>query len=73
MAKKPALGRGLDALITMDEVKTQGSSSINEIPLSKIEANPDQPRSLFEEEALQELSASIQQLGVIQPITPRML
>ncbi|NDW10528.1 ParB/RepB/Spo0J family partition protein [Dysgonomonas sp. 520] len=71
MAKKTALGRGLDALINMDEVKTQGSSSINEIPLSKIHPNPDQPRRLFEEDALEELSASIKQVGIIQPITLR--
>lgn len=71
MAKKSALGRGLDALISMDEVKTQGSSSINEVLLSQIEPNPDQPRRIFEEEALQELSASIKQIGVIQPITLR--
>ena len=71
MAKKSALGRGLDALIQMDEVKTQGSSSINEVPLSQIKPNPDQPRRIFEEEALQELAASIRQIGVIQPITLR--
>jgi len=71
MAKKPALGRGLDALITMDEVKTQGSSSINEVVLSQIEPNPDQPRRIFEEEALQELAVSIKQIGVIQPVTLR--
>ncbi|MDU1904866.1 MAG: ParB/RepB/Spo0J family partition protein [Dysgonomonas sp.] len=71
MAKKPALGRGLDALITMEEVKVEGSSSINEIPLSKIQPNPDQPRRVFEEEALNELFVSIKQLGVIQPITLR--
>lgn len=71
MAKKMVLGRGLDALITIDEVKTEGSSSINEIELSKIQANPDQPRRVFEEEALQELAASIRQIGVIQPITLR--
>lgn len=71
MAKKPALGRGLDALIMMDEVKTEGSSSINEIPLSQIQPNPDQPRHVFDEEALQELAVSIRQLGVIQPITLR--
>lgn len=65
------LGRGLDALITIDEVKTEGSSSINEIELSKIIANPDQPRRLFDEEALQELAVSIRQIGVIQPITLR--
>lgn len=65
------LGRGLDALITIDEVKTGGSSSINEIELSKIQANPDQPRRAFDEEAMQELAASIRQIGVIQPITLR--
>jgi ParB family chromosome partitioning protein len=71
MAKKMVLGRGLDALITIDEVKTEGSSSINEIELSKIQANPGQPRHVFDEEALQELAASIRQIGVIQPITLR--
>ena len=70
MAKnKSALGRGLDALITMDDLKTGGSSSINEIELSKIEPNPEQPRSVFEQEALEELAASIRSLGVVQPIT----
>lgn len=68
-AKRPALGRGLDALITMDDLKTGGSSSINEIELSKIQPNPDQPRSVFEEESLEELATSIRALGVIQPIT----
>lgn len=71
MAKKMVLGRGLDALITIDEVKTEGSSSINEVELSKIQANPDQPRRMFDEEALQELATSIRQIGVIQPITLR--
>ncbi|MEG1545041.1 MAG: ParB/RepB/Spo0J family partition protein [Tannerellaceae bacterium] len=67
--KRAALGRGLDALITMDDLKTGGSSSISEIELSKIEPNPDQPRSIFEEETLNELATSIRSLGVIQPIT----
>lgn len=71
MAKKPALGRGLDALITLDEVSTGGSSSINEIELSRIKANPGQPRQIFDEEALEELAMSIRQIGVIQPITLR--
>lgn len=73
MAKKMVLGRGLDALITIDEVKTGGSSSINEIELSKIQANPDQPRRVFDDEAMQELAASIRQIGVIQPITLRQI
>ncbi|MDH6313966.1 ParB family chromosome partitioning protein [Parabacteroides sp. PFB2-10] len=67
--KRSALGRGLDALITMDDLKTGGSSSISEIELSKIQPNPNQPRSVFEEDALEELATSIRSLGVIQPIT----
>ncbi|MDL2208079.1 ParB/RepB/Spo0J family partition protein [Parabacteroides sp. OttesenSCG-928-O15] len=67
--KRSALGRGLDALITMDDLKTGGSSSISEIELSNIQPNPNQPRSVFEEEALEELATSIRSLGVIQPIT----
>lgn len=67
--KRPVLGRGLDALITMDDLKTSGSSSINEIEISKIQPNPDQPRTVFEEESLEELATSIRALGVIQPIT----
>ena len=67
--KKYALGRGLDALISSEEVKTSGSSSINEIELSKIQPNPEQPRSVFDEESLDELTASIRSLGIIQPIT----
>lgn len=67
--KKPALGRGLDALITMDDLKTEGSSSISEVEIAKIQPNPDQPRSIFDEETLEELATSIRSLGVIQPIT----
>lgn len=67
--KRSALGRGLDALITMDDLKTSGSSSISEIELSKIQPNPEQPRSVFEQESLEELATSIRSLGVIQPIT----
>ena len=73
MAKqiKSALGKGLGALITMDDLDTGGSSSINEIELSKIVRNPDQPRQAFDEEALDELAASIKALGLVQPITLR--
>ena len=68
---KSALGKGLGALITMDDVNTSGSSSINEIELSKIKPNPDQPRTVFDQEALEELSISIKALGLVQPITLR--
>lgn len=64
-------GRGLDALIDTGEVRTQGSSNLNEIPLSQISPNPNQPRREFDEEALQELANSIREVGIIQPITLR--
>ena len=55
----------------MEEVKTEGSSSINEIELSKISVNPNQPRREFDETALEELADSIREIGIIQPITLR--
>ena len=66
-----ALGRGLDALISTENVRPQGSSTISEIPLEQIEANPNQPRREFDEDALQELANSIVEIGIIQPITLR--
>lgn len=69
--KYNALGRGLDALISTEGVRPQGSSTINEIPISQIEANPNQPRREFDPEALQELATSIREIGIIQPITLR--
>lgn len=69
--KYGSLGRGLDALISTDTVKTEGSSSISEIAISKIKANPKQPRREFDPEALQELADSIKEIGIIQPITLR--
>lgn len=67
-------GRGLDALIdTGNEVRTQGSSNLNEIEISKIEPNPNQPRREFDQEALQELANSISEVGIIQPITLRQM
>ena len=83
MTKRPALGRGLSALLEDDKTDVTGSAdasqlsktvgSIAEIEISKIEANPFQPRTKFEEEALQELSQSIKELGIIQPVTVRKL
>lgn len=69
--KKFTLGRGLDALISTETVQTSGSQSIGEIEIGLIEANPNQPRREFSEDALQELADSIKELGVIQPITLR--
>lgn len=77
----PALGRGLDdlsntargldSLLTTGEVRAGGSSSINEVEIHKIKANPNQPRREFDEAALEELAESIRQIGIIQPITLR--
>ena len=67
MKKTLGLGRGLDALIDTTHIATAGSSSISEIALSKIYANPDQPRHTFDEEALNELAQSISEHGVISP------
>ncbi|HKK63033.1 MAG TPA: ParB/RepB/Spo0J family partition protein [Bacteroidales bacterium] len=75
VAKKNALGRGLGALI---EEKGEDAKEIidavaaaNEIPVKSIEVNPFQPRTQFNEEALEELVSSIKELGIIQPLTVR--
>jgi ParB family transcriptional regulator, chromosome partitioning protein len=69
--KRSALGRGLGALIEDHSVKPE--ASINEIDINLIETNPFQPRSHFDQDALEELAASIRQIGIIQPITVRKL
>ncbi len=79
--RKQALGRGLSALLketaevnsASDENADKVVGSIIEIDLNLIEVNPFQPRTYFDEEALNELAASIRELGVIQPITVRKL
>lgn len=78
MAKKSALGRGLGALIDdRDDFQARPSrlehELSNEIELSKIEVNPFQPRTKFDEEALNELAKSIKEIGIVQPITVRKL
>ena len=72
MAKNiTGLGRGLGALIDTENINTNGSSSISEVEIDLIFANPNQPRSHFDEDALTELATSIRELGVISPITLR--
>ena len=68
-----ALGRGLDALISTEDARPQGSSTINEISIEQIEANPNQPRREFNDEALQDLANSIKEIGIVQPITLRQI
>ena len=69
--KQKGLGRGLDAIFGTEKpvVKTAPMNSMAEIATEQIIPNPNQPRTQFDEEALEELAASIRQLGVIQPIT----
>lgn len=78
MAKKKALGRGLSALLSDADIEAPSSLSvdtpgtgISEIALSQIKPNPNQPRTAFDEDALEELSKSIAQHGLVQPITLR--
>jgi len=70
MAKRNALGRGLGALIDNAD-KMQQNAGINEVEISEIEVNPFQPRTNFDNEALNELADSIREIGLIQPITLR--
>lgn len=76
--KQPALGRGLGALLANNETDITSASgiplgSISLIPISSIEANPFNPRSHFEKEAMEELASSIKIHGIIQPLTVRKL
>ncbi|MFM2286037.1 MAG: hypothetical protein RLZZ543_1534, partial [Bacteroidota bacterium] len=81
--KRNALGKGLGALLTSPDtdITTRGAGqsesgvvgSISELLIEQIEANPFQPRTFFEEEALRELAESIQEMGLIQPVTVRKL
>jgi len=73
MAKRNALGRGLGALIDDADQVREATSVSNEVELSKIQANPFQPRTTFDEEALEELATSIREIGIIQPLTLRKL
>lgn len=70
--KRSALGRGLDSIIPMAEIRTDGSSAISEIRIADIEPNPEQPRTIFDVESLQELADSIRELGIIQPLSLRL-
>ena len=69
MAKKTGLGKGLDALFSASIAEeTEENEMVHNLKVSEIEPNKDQPRRIFEEESLKELSDSIKKYGVIQPI-----
>jgi ParB family chromosome partitioning protein len=69
-SKKQGLGRGLSAMLSSEKLDTN-KSNINDIELSEISVNPFQPRSNFSNNSLKELSISIKNIGIIQPITVR--
>ena len=70
--EKRGLGTGLDVLFAANDIaEDEGEQTV--LPLSKVEPRQEQPRERFDEQALQELAASIEQYGLIQPITVRKL
>ena len=70
--KNKGLGRGLDAIFESEGAKFGDSAGkMEEISVSLIMPNPKQPRTAFDEDALEELADSIKTLGLIQPITVR--
>ena len=71
MARRSGLGKGLGALIPATERLEDTDAALRELPMSEIRPNPYQPREHFDEEALVSLAASIQAVGVLQPILVR--
>lgn len=69
--RRNALGRGLDSVFAMTDIRTDGGSAISEINVADIMPNPQQPRTNFESTALEELAASIRELGIVQPLSLR--
>jgi len=70
VGRRSGLGRGLGALIPTD-ITGEAGSALREVPVESIEPNPHQPRAYFDEEALASLTASVAELGVLQPILVR--
>lgn len=79
-SRKPALGKGLSAILNSaatdiekvpESTAEQVVGNVIDMPLGNIHPNPNQPRTHFDEERIQELAQSIQELGIIQPITVR--
>lgn len=74
MARRPGLGRGLGALIPGDEnnqeniTPAQDQQGVIQVPITQIQPNPQQPRSIINDEAMEELAASIREHGIIQPL-----
>lgn len=77
MARKQGLGKGLAALVSqsaeesgVDELQNS-ETPVKEVPIAEVHRNPNQPRTKFDQDDLEELSASIKEVGIIQPIVVR--
>ncbi|MGA0878257.1 MAG: ParB/RepB/Spo0J family partition protein, partial [Ilumatobacteraceae bacterium] len=78
MARRPGLGKGLESLIPGGATEapskaSSGGPALQEIPIGDLSPNPHQPRGHFDEESLNDLSASIREIGVLQPLLVRRL
>ena len=71
MARRSGLGRGLGALIPSEVATSDHGAALQELSVAKVDPNPLQPRERFDEEALVSLTASISELGVLQPVLVR--
>ena len=73
VAAKKGLGTGLDVLFGESTKEEKPPEGVSKLPIAKVEPRDNQPRSIFDEEALAELAESIREYGVIQPVTVRPL
>jgi ParB family transcriptional regulator, chromosome partitioning protein len=71
VTRRSGLGRGLDALLPAEKAAPESSTGTAQTPVSAITPNPQQPRKIFENESLEELAASIRELGLLQPLLVR--
>ena len=69
--KRKALGKGLSALLPVPEPADTPPESTSTVPISSLEPNPFQPRTVFEPGRLSELAASLKETGMVQPILVR--
>jgi ParB family transcriptional regulator, chromosome partitioning protein len=66
-SRRSGLGRGLDALIPAEQIEGEGPA-FRRVPVDQVQPNPDQPRNRFDDTGLEELAASMKEVGVLQPI-----
>jgi ParB family chromosome partitioning protein len=67
-SRRSGLGRGLESLIPIETAPETDLLGFREVPVDRVQTNPDQPRTRFDDEALEEMAASIREVGMLQPI-----